>query len=470
MKRGDLLTLTLEDAAFEGKSVARADGLVVFVTGAVPGDRVRAELTKVKKSFCEAAAVEVLAPSPLRAAPRCRHFGACGGCRWQNVQYEAQLAFKRRHVLDAFERIGGIRGVCVQETLRSADEYFYRNKMEFSFGERWRSAEELASRNERQDFSPESSFALGLHVPQRFDRVLDIEECWLQSETSVRIVNAVRRFALQNGLSVYAPRTQEGFLRNLVIRQSVHTGEIMVNLVTREEKREVMQALTEELLRFFPGITTVCNNITDRLAQVAVGDREVVYHGPGFITEQLGARLYRISANSFFQTNTRQAERLYEAARRMAGLKPTDIVYDLYSGTGTIALHVADDVRAVVGIEQVPSAVEDARRNATMNGVRNCTFVQGDLRDVLVRRRDILKPYGVPEVMMVDPPRAGMHPDVVRAILEIAPQRIVYISCNPTTQARDSALLVSAYRIQEVQPVDMFPHTFHIENIVAFSR
>jgi 23S rRNA (uracil1939-C5)-methyltransferase len=231
-----------------------------------------------------------------------------------------------------------------------------------------------------------------------------------------------------------------------------------------------MQALTEELLRFFPGITTVCNNITDRLAQVAVGDREVVYHGPGFITEQLGARLYRISANSFFQTNTRQAERLYEAARRMAGLKPTDIVYDLYSGTGTIALHVADDVRAVVGIEQVPSAVEDARRNATMNGVRNCTFVQGDLRDVLVRRRDILKPYGVPEVMMVDPPRAGMHPDVVRAILEIAPQRIVYISCNPTTQARDSALLVSAYRIQEVQPVDMFPHTFHIENIVAFSR
>jgi 23S rRNA (uracil1939-C5)-methyltransferase len=470
MKRGDLLTLTLEDAVFEGKSVARADGLVVFVTGAVPGDRVRAELTKIKKSFCEARAVEVVTPSVLRAVPRCRYFGTCGGCRWQNVQYDAQLAFKRRHVIDAFERIGGIRGVHVQETLRSEDEYFYRNKMEFSFGERWRTSEELALRDERQEHPPESAFALGLHVPQRYDRVLDIEECWLQSETSVQIVNAVRRLALLRGLTAYSARTQEGFLRNLVIRQSAHTGEIMVNVVTRVENREAVQALTEELLRLFPAITTVCNNITDRLAQVAVGDREVIYHGPGFITERLGSRIYRISANSFFQTNTRQAERLYETARRMARLKPTDLVYDLYSGTGTIGLHIADDVRAVVGIEQVAPAVEDARRNATMNGVQNCRFVQGDLRNVLTRQRDTLMSHGAPDVMILDPPRAGMHPDVVRVILDMMPQRIVYISCNPTTQARDTALLVSRYRIEEVQPVDMFPHTFHIENIVAFSR
>jgi 23S rRNA (uracil1939-C5)-methyltransferase len=241
-------------------------------------------------------------------------------------------------------------------------------------------------------------------------------------------------------------------------------------VVTRVENREAVQALTEELLRLFPAITTVCNNITDRLAQVAVGDREVIYHGPGFITERLGSRIYRISANSFFQTNTRQAERLYETARRMARLKPTDLVYDLYSGTGTIGLHIADDVRAVVGIEQVAPAVEDARRNATMNGVQNCRFVQGDLRNVLTRQRDTLMSHGAPDVMILDPPRAGMHPDVVRVILDMMPQRIVYISCNPTTQARDTALLVSRYRIEEVQPVDMFPHTFHIENIVAFSR
>jgi 23S rRNA (uracil1939-C5)-methyltransferase len=470
MKRGDLLTLTLEDAVFEGKSIARADGLVVFVTGAVPGDRVWAQLTKIKKSFCEARVVEVVAPSPFRAVPRCRYFGACGGCRWQNVQYDAQLVFKRRHVIDALERIGGIRGISVQETLRSTDEYFYRNKMEFSFGERWRTAEELALQNERQDHPPESSFALGLHVPQRYDRVLDIEECWLQSETSVQIVNAVRCFALQRGLPAYSPRTQKGFLRNLVIRQSMHTGEIMVNLVTREENREMMQALTEELLRLFPTITTLCNNITDRPAQVAVGDREAIYHGPGYIMERLGSRIYRISANSFFQTNTRQAERLYGTARRMAGLMPEDIVYDLYSGTGTIALHIADGVRAVVGIEQVASAVEDARRNAAMNGVKNCTFIQGDLKDVLTRQRDMLRPHGVPDVIILDPPRAGMHPGVVRAVLELMPRRIVYISCNPATQARDTALLVSKYRIEEVQPVDMFPHTFHIENIVALSR
>lgn len=470
MKRGDILTLELERFALEGKSIARVDGLVVFVTGAVPGDEVRAELTRVKKSFCEARMVEVLSPSPLRAEPRCRYFGTCGGCRWQNVRYEAQLAFKRQHVIDALERIGGIRGVSVSEALGSESEYWYRNKMEFSFGERWRTREELQRHAVSEDPASGGSFALGLHIPGRYDRVLDLEECWLQSELSARIVNSVRDIALRDGLPAYSPVTQTGYLRNLVIRQSVHTGETMVNLVTRDDRPGAMQAIAEELLRRFPSMTTICNNITARQAQVAVGEREVVYHGPGFITERIGSRTYRVSANSFFQTNTRQAERLYDAARRMAGLKPTDVVHDLYCGTGTIALHIADDVREVVGFEQVPSAIEDARRNAAANGVQNCTFVAGDLRRVLGEPGGSTMRREAPDVMMIDPPRAGMHPDVVRAILAIRPERIVYISCNPATQARDVALLLAEYRIGEVQPVDMFPHTFHIENIVVLSR
>jgi len=468
MKRGDLLTLTLEEFAFEGKSISRVEGLVVFVTGAVPGDIVRVELTRIKKSFCEGRALEILTPSLLRENPVCRYFGTCGGCRWQNVRYEAQLAFKRRHVIDALERIGGVGGVEVNETIGSARTTLYRNKMEFSFGERWRSAAELAEGSGTGDRAED--FALGLHVAGRYDRVLDIHECWLQSELSVRIVNAVREYATGHGLPVYSPHTQAGYLRNLAIRQSANTGEVMVNLVTREDRPEIMSALTGELLQRFPSITTVCNNITDRLAQVALGDREVVYHGPGFISEWIGARTYRISANSFFQTNTLQAERLYDEARRMARLTPGEIVYDLYSGTGTIALHIADDVRTVVGVEQVSAAVEDARRNAAMNGVENCSFITGDIREVLTARREMLRAHGAPGVVIIDPPRAGMHGDVVRAVLALDPRRIVYISCNPATQARDIALLTPRYRIEEVQPVDMFPHTFHIENIVALAR
>ena len=467
MKRGDELTVTLEGFAFEGKSIARVEGLVVFVTGAVPGDTLRVRLTKVKKSFCEAEGVEVLTPSALRTDPRCRLFGVCGGCRWQNVAYEAQCSFKRQHVIDALERIGGVRGVEVAQTIGCDDPYFYRNKMEFSFGERWLTRDEMAAEAEGK---PNDRFALGLHISGRFDRVLDVDACWLQSELSNRILTLVRAFARQRGLSVYSTRTHAGYLRNLVIRQSRHTGEVMVNLVTRDDRPDIVQELCGELLRDCPEITTVVNNITERLSQVALGDREIVVHGPGTITERIGKRSYRISANSFFQTNTLQAERLYEAARRMAHLRPDHLVYDLYSGTGTIALHIADDVRQVVGVESVAPAVEDARRNAEGNGVANCAFILGDLKDVLTKQHQLLAPYGAPDVMMIDPPRAGMHEDVVRRVLEIAPPRIVYVSCNPATQGRDIALLSPAYTIGEVQPVDMFPHTFHIENVVALSR
>jgi 23S rRNA (uracil1939-C5)-methyltransferase len=469
MKRGEEITVTLEGFAFEGKSIARVEGLVIFVTGAVPGDTVRVRLTKIKKTFCEAVALEIVTASPLRVVPRCAHFGVCGGCRWQNVAYDAQLAFKRQHVVDALERIGGFRGIAVEPTIGSDDPYYYRNKMEFSFGERWLSEEEIGARRE-EGAPPADRFALGLHLPERFDRVLDIRECWLQSETSNRILTLVRAFARAKSLSIFSTRTHEGYLRNLVIRQSRHTGEVMVNLVTHDENPALMQELAQHLLREVPEVTTIVNNITERKSQVAVGERELVIHGPGTITERIGKRTYRISANSFFQTNTLQAERLYETARRCARLRPEDLVYDLYSGTGTIALHIADDVRQVVAVESVASAVADARRNAESNNVGNCVFLLGDLKEVLTRQHAMLAPFGPPDAMIIDPPRAGMHEEVVRRVLALAPERIVYVSCNPATQARDLALLASAYRIAEVRPVDMFPHTFHIENVVALSR
>ena len=469
MKRGEEIRLTLESFAFEGKAVARVDGLVAFVSGGVAGDEVRARLTKVKKQFVEAETLEVLKPSALRTEPRCKHFGTCGGCKWQHVNYEAQLDFKRQHVIDALERIGGFKGVSVQPTLGAPDIYYYRNKMEFSFGQRWLTRKEL---EEQSDGSSETElFALGLHIPKRFDRILDLDECWLQSETSYRIVNAVRQLSFDHHLTIYSTETHTGYLRNLVIREGKRTGDLMVNLVTSEDRPDVMEALRDRLLGQFSQISTVINNITDRKSQVAIGDTEKVYHGPGYITERIGKRTYNISANSFFQTNTLQAENLYEAARRMAHLKSSDVVFDLYSGTGTIALHVADDVSQVVGIESVPSAVDDAQRNAKFNGVGNCQFVLGDLKDTLTRSPARLENQAAPNVIIMDPPRAGMHGKVIEQLLKLSPDRMVYVSCNPATQARDLELLCQTgdYVITEVQPVDMFPHTYHVESVVGIT-
>jgi 23S rRNA (uracil1939-C5)-methyltransferase len=467
MRRGDELALHLESAAFEGKNIARLDGLVAFVKGGVPGDDVRVRVTRSKKSFIEADVLEVVTPSPIRTTPRCRYVGVCGGCKWQEVDYRAQIDFKRQHVIDALERIGGFAGIPVNATLGSPDIYFYRNKMEFSFGAKWLTREEM-ERGTSVEGRGEDRFALGLHIPERFDRVLDIEECWLQSETSREIVNFVRGFCKARGLDIYSTFTHTGYLRNLVIRQSTHTGELMVNLVTLDDRPALMQELSKELRDKFPSVTTFVNNMTDRKSQVAIGDREVVYYGPGSITEMIGKRTYRISANSFFQTNTLQAERLYDVAKKMASLGKQDVVFDLYSGTGTIALHVADEAAEVVGIESVGSAVEDARRNAEVNGVGNCTFILGDLKDRLTKDTAWLAEHPRPSVMIIDPPRSGMHEKVVKQVLEIAPRRIVYVSCNPATQARDLKLMAASgqYAIRDVQPVDMFPHTYHIENVV----
>jgi len=467
VKRGDEVRTVLQGFA-DGRSVARLDGLVLFVRGGIPGDDVRVRLTRIKKNYLEGTVVDIISLSDMRTVPRCRYFGTCGGCTWQQVDYPAQLSFKQQVVRDALERIGGFRGVSVQTPIGSDDVFFYRNKMEFSFGERWLSPDEL----EKHRSGQVDRFALGLHIPQRFDRVLDLEECWLQSEESYRIVNMVRTFCRNRALTVYSTRTHTGYLRNLVVREGKNTGERMVNLVTSESRPALMHELTALLLKEFPSLTTIINNITQRKSGVAIGDSESVYHGSGYITELLGGNRYRISANSFFQTNTRQTENLYAVARRMADLRKEDVVFDLYSGTGTIALTIADAVRGVVGIESVSAAVEDARSNAVFNNIGNCTFVLGDLKDRLTGDASLTAHYGPPTVVIADPPRSGMHPRVLDEIIALAPERMVYVSCNPATQARDLLQLCSGgkYRIDEVQPVDMFPHTTHVENVVGLTR
>ncbi len=469
MTRGDELTLTLESFAFEGKSVARHNGQVVFVHGGVPGDVARVRLTRVKKRFVEAELVELLTPSPLRTEPRCKHFGICGGCKWQHVDYQAQLEFKRQHVVDALERIGGFTGIAVNPTLGSENIYHYRNKMEFSFGEAWLPRHEHESRIQNRPSSP-VGFGLGLHPAGLYQKVLDLEECHLPPEEAMRIVDAVRTFARELQLSIYSTKTHEGYLRNLVLRHSTSTGELMVNLVTSDDRPDVLSALSSRLIAAIPSISTIVNNITQRKNLVARGDYEKVYYGSGFITETIGKRAYRISANSFFQTNTRQAERLYDVVKEMADLRPTDVVFDLYSGTGTIALHLADEVQEVVGVESVQAAVEDAEMNARANGVANCTFVLGDLKDRLTKDTSWLENHPAPAIVILDPPRAGMHEKVVTEVLRLRPERIVYVSCNPTTQARDLKLMAGAYRIVAVQPVDMFPHTYHVETVVSLRR
>jgi 23S rRNA (uracil1939-C5)-methyltransferase len=475
LSRGDEIILRVDDAAFEGRTVGRHEGFVVFVDGAVPGDSVRVRLLKVKKSYAEARVMSVEQSSPLRVTPRCRHFGPCGGCKWQHVDYEAQLRFKQQHVVDAFERIGGFPNPPVLPIIGSEDLFFYRNKMEYSFADKeWLETAPPKANTEHADNSAslkseiadqKSEIYLGLHVPQRYDKVLEITECLLQSVHSNGILNFVRSFARRENLPVYSSDADAGYLRFLVIRQSTRTNELMVNLVTFEDRPEIMKKMTQELLQAVPAVTTVVNTINSKKAQIAFGDRERVYSGDGIIHEKLGDLTFAISAGSFFQTNTCQAERLYAVAKNMAAFKPTDVVWDLYSGTGSIALFISDAVSRVIGVESVGAAVEDAERNAGSNHITNCSFVLGDLKDRLTKDTSWIISSQKPDVIIIDPPRSGMHPKVVEEISEIAPPRIVYVSCNPATQARDLKLLASRYEILALQPVDMFPHTYHIENV-----
>jgi 23S rRNA (uracil1939-C5)-methyltransferase len=462
VKSGEELEIAIENFASEGKCVARRNGLVILVSGAVPGDTARIQIQKVKRNFATARSLKILQPSPLRTSPPCKYFGACGGCTWQHTQYEAQLQLKRQNVIDAFERIGGFKGVEVAQTLPSSETYFYRNKIEFSFSQQCWSLEQG---------SPERDFALGFHHIGRYDRVVDVDACLLQSEVSNSILQVVKEFCQSNDLEVYNGDTESGYLRFLVIREGKHTGERMINLVTFDDRPAGASALCKYVLERFPTLTSFVNTINSRRAQIASGELERVYHGPGTITEMLGKYRFRISANSFFQTNTRQAEQLFEVAKRFAELQPTDTVFDLYSGAGALSIYVSNAVKKVVGIELSESSVRDAIHNAHLNGVTNCHFLQGDLKERLTKDTQWINDHGPADVILLDPPRSGMHPKVVQRVARLLPSRIVYVSCNPATQARDIRSLAEAgYSVVSIQPVDLFPHTFHVESVAKLAR
>jgi 23S rRNA (uracil1939-C5)-methyltransferase len=478
LKRGEEIQLEITASAFEGKSIGRYAGCVVFVEGAIPGDTVVARILKSKHKHAEAKILTILKPSAQRVEPRCAHFGVCGGCKWQQVDYAAQLQFKQQHVVDSFERIGGFTNVPISPIIGAQETFFYRNKMEFSFAaQEWLDIPPKKTVNPPDDGTDggepmNGSVFVGLHVPQRYDKILDIKECHLQSEQSNRILAFTREFARANKKQVYDSDLDSGYLRFLVIRQSRRTNQLMINLVTRTDDSSFMVPYADEVCSKVEGVTTVVNTINSKRAQIAFGDQERVYTGNGTIHEQLGGRSFIISAGSFFQTNTAQAEHLYEAAKVLGNFSPTDTVYDLYSGTGSIALFISPYVKEVIGVESVGGAVRDAERNANANGVVNCYFVSGDLKDRLTRDTDWMQRHSKPDAIILDPPRSGIHPKAVEKLVEMGSPKIVYVSCNPATQARDVKALCASqrYALERLQPVDMFPHTYHIENVALLTR
>lgn len=479
MKKGDLLELDIVGYAFEGKGVAKIikeaplndsaepKKFVVFVNGTYPGDKVIAMVTKIRKSYAEAKVKTLINRSSLRIDPKCKSFGVCGGCKAQDLNYENQTKFKEEQVKDIFERIGGLDEFEVLPIEPSEKTYFYRNKMEFSFSEkRWLTENEISSMQEVAD----KDFALGFHVPGVFDKVLNIDECWLQSELSNRVLNFVHAFSKKHQLLAYSSQKHTGFLRNLVIKQSFSTNDFMVNLVVSEENERLFAEFRGELLGNFPEVSTLVFNINKKLSQVAYGDYEIVYHGPGFIYDMIGNCKFRISANSFFQTNSSQAYKLYSITKDFAGFTGNEVVYDLYSGAGTIPIFISESVKQIYGFESVEPAINDALVNIELNGVSNFKPMFADLNKSflpIMIKNDIPKP----DIIITDPPRSGMNPKTVKDILDLNPQTIVYISCNPATQARDIKLLCEGgYKLIKIKPVDMFPHTYHIENVALLRK
>jgi 23S rRNA (uracil1939-C5)-methyltransferase len=469
-RKGELVELTVIDPAEKDQCFGKTEsGMGVMVTGMLAvGDRVSARIYKVRQRYLEALCVEVLEPSADRVEPVCPVFGSCGGCKWMHVDYEAQLRYKRKKVADALVHIGGFENPAVLPVMAAPDPLHYRNKVEFSCSSlRYLLPDELG----REELLKPKSFALGFHAPGNFEKVLDLESCFLAKACMNTVLDAVRDYALEHRLAPYAAKAHEGFLRNLMLRYSERHDQLMVNLVTSWYDREVMNGLKVKLEEALPGQNmTIVNNVTTRKNTVAVGEQEYLVSGEGFVTERLGSLDFRISANSFFQTNTRQAETLYDQILAVAGIGPGDTVYDLYCGTGTITLYLARHCRQAVGIEVVESAIEDARMNAERNGIGNACFFQADLKD-LHQMQERLAPYAAPRVIVTDPPRAGMHPKALDTMLKLEPERIVYVSCNPSNLARDGKEIAArGYRLTSIQPVDMFPQTSHVETVACFER
>ncbi|MGM9695131.1 MAG: 23S rRNA (uracil(1939)-C(5))-methyltransferase RlmD [Alloprevotella sp.] len=461
-----LENIEITGIAAEGKALARVNDLVVFVPYAVPGDVVDLQVRRKKHSYAEAEIIRFHRQSPDRVQPFCQHFGVCGGCKWQCLPYEKQLHYKQQQVTDHLQRIAKVELPEISPILGSVRQTHYRNKLEFGFSDkRWLTEEEVGSGEEFDNMN-----ALGFHIPGAFDKILDIKSCSLMNSLNDRIRNGIRDYALAHGLSFFNLRSATGLLRNLMLRTS-STGEVMLLIqfsIRNAEEETQARELLDHVHATFPEITSLLwvNNLK---CNDTIGDLPVHTHfGTPFIIEEMEGLRFKVGPKSFYQTNTEQAYELYKVARNFAELKPTDLVYDLYTGTGTIASFVARSARQVIGIEYVPEAIEDAKENARFNGLDNTLFFAGDMKDILTA--DFVKTYGRPDVIITDPPRAGMHADVIKTILLAAPRRIVYVSCNSATQARDLALLDADYRVTAVQPVDMFPQTHHVENVVRLDR
>jgi len=452
----DTFDVDIDGMAFGGNGVVRIGGMTVFVEGGIPKDRVRIRIVQKKRRYAVARIVDIVEPSPDRIVPPCPYAGVCGGCTMQAVRPEMQLVFKHRHIVESLQHIGRVSDPPVLEPIASPLLWGYRNKVEWTCSpRRW---------VEAGDLDRTSVPAIGFHAPRVFSKVIDMEACMLVPEAGNRIYRATRSAVFSSGLPMYDQTGHDGFWRFVMLRHSVLEDRWMVNLITSREEPDAMRRMTEHLQNDFPEILTIVNNITAKKAQIAVGERETIRMGPGYLNERIGGLTFRISANSFFQTNTRGAGLLYDAVSAFADLQGNETVLDLYTGTGTIAMVLAGRAKRVIGVELAPSSIVDAIANADRNGIRNCTFLQGDIRKVYPSLRETV------HLVVLDPPRSGLHPDVVKHLLLNGPERMVYVSCNPATLARDVSMLADRYELQRVQPIDMFPHTYHIESVSLLQR
>lgn len=469
LKKGDQITgILIDTMAAEGKCVARKNGQVIFISGGAPGDVVDIELTKIKSSFLEGRVVAIQSLSPNRSNPFCEHFGTCGGCSWQHINYATQLQYKQQQVIDNLERIGGLDLPPVKPIIGSSREKFYRNKLDFTFtSNRWLTKDEL------QQGTAFGDSGLGYHIPRMYDKVFDVKECSLQPDPSNAIRLLTRKIATREQIPFFDLRKQVGFLRTLTIR-TANTGEIMVILQVTYDQMEWIEKILRELTDEFPSITSAQYVINGKRNDT-FGDLDIVcWKGNPYITEAMahpngkGTLSFQIGPKSFYQTNSEQAFKLYKVAWEMAAFDGNELTYDLYTGTGTIANFVANSCRKVIGLEYVSAAIEDAKKNSKLNNISNTDFFAGDIKDLL--DENFLNIHGRPDVVITDPPRAGMHEDVSKMLLKALPNRIVYVSCNPATQARDLKILSEAYKVSDIQPVDMFPQTVHVENVVRLDR
>lgn len=454
IRKEDYIELLVDNLAYGGEGIARVDGFVIFVRGAVPGDRIIARVFKKRKGYANASIVEMLDPSPDRVNAPCPYSGHCGGCNYQHLDYAKQLFYKREHVIDAMKRLGSFKNVKVHETIPSDDKFEYRNKMEFSFSDRkWILPEDFIKTEENR------GLALGLHVPGTFHKVIDIEACLLQHNDGNSILRTVKEYALKSGVPAYGLKSHKGFWRFLTLRYSRSFNEWMVNIITSEKNPDLLIPLVDKLRQDNSNISTIINNISRKKAAIAVGDEEIILSGEGYIKEMLGEYNFHVSANSFFQTNSSSAEKLYGKVLEYAELKGNESVLDLYCGTGTIPVFLSKHAGEITGMEISESAVRDAEYNCRINNVNNCSFILGDIKEKIPELNF------TPDLLIIDPPRTGMHKDVIKVIMEMGTEKIVYVSCNPATMARDVGSMSEKYNIEEIQPVDMFPHTYHIEAV-----